>query len=309
MNENDELITDLNDIYPISNAFQNDLDQMMKTIPLAVRKVLFRPDKVARKAYRLTSGVFAGTKVNESGLETVERIIMPGSIFTDLASFYEGEKISLKIWAVTPAVVQELTKKDYKKLEKYPETAHLARHFILLQNKIEEGRASMLKLDKEERLKFLAEHYKPFTLIPNGYAANFLNMAEDEYLEYKAIYLSKQNAVLQHKRSQPYRNLKELAYKVKIYIANNYTSPELAHDYEIASIFNTSKKSLERAFKLTFNTSPRAMILKYRMEKARELLDQREKSITEISMAVGFKTATYFSRVFKRYHGRSPMNL
>ena len=46
---------------------------------------------------------------------------------------------------------------------------------------------------------------------------------------------------------------------------------------------------------------------RYRIEKAVALLQDKEKPIRDIAIAVGFDDQNYFSRVFKKFAGKSPM--
>ncbi len=43
-----------------------------------------------------------------------------------------------------------------------------------------------------------------------------------------------------------------------------------------------------------------------RIGKAKEMLWNTDKSITEIAMSIGFNSSQYFSRVFKNYVGVTP---
>ena len=46
----------------------------------------------------------------------------------------------------------------------------------------------------------------------------------------------------------------------------------------------------------------------FRIDKAKELLSYSSMNIAEISASVGFPDSLYFSRLFRRYTGYSPMN-
>lgn len=43
-----------------------------------------------------------------------------------------------------------------------------------------------------------------------------------------------------------------------------------------------------------------------RMEKALELLERTDYTITEITFLVGYTDISHFSKTFKKYYGRSP---
>jgi two-component system, response regulator YesN len=48
------------------------------------------------------------------------------------------------------------------------------------------------------------------------------------------------------------------------------------------------------------------IVLRYRMDKAKELLRQGQKTVTEIALAMGYKDTNYFSSCFRRVTGVSP---
>ena len=53
---------------------------------------------------------------------------------------------------------------------------------------------------------------------------------------------------------------------------------------------------------------PHKYLLSLRIDKAKELLSYSSMNIAEISVSVGFPDSLYFSRLFRRYTGYSPMN-
>ena len=48
-------------------------------------------------------------------------------------------------------------------------------------------------------------------------------------------------------------------------------------------------------------------LIQVRMEQARKLLDHKGLKISEISEKTGYSTVSYFSNVFKKYYGVSPL--
>lgn len=61
-----------------------------------------------------------------------------------------------------------------------------------------------------------------------------------------------------------------------------------------------------RVFKSTFNMTFKQYLLKRRMEKARELLEEGKVSIGGVCEQVGISNPSYFSRLFKQYTGQLP---
>lgn len=78
---------------------------------------------------------------------------------------------------------------------------------------------------------------------------------------------------------------------------------------ELSNWTGSSRRRLERLFRVHLQTSPSRYYLELRMTHARQLLLQSSDSITSIATTAGFVTATYFSRCFKEFFSISPIEL
>ncbi|WP_312932633.1 GlxA family transcriptional regulator [Pseudomonas sp.] len=74
----------------------------------------------------------------------------------------------------------------------------------------------------------------------------------------------------------------------------------------LADSVQVSLRQLERLFRLYLAAPPRAVYLKIRLDKARQLLSQTEMSILQVSVACGFESSAYFSRCYRAAFKRSP---
>lgn len=75
---------------------------------------------------------------------------------------------------------------------------------------------------------------------------------------------------------------------------------------EIAKLCNLSLSTFKREFRKEFTDSPTNYINFRRVEKAKELLNISELSISEIAYEVGFQDSLYFTRIFKKRVGIPP---
>ena len=75
---------------------------------------------------------------------------------------------------------------------------------------------------------------------------------------------------------------------------------------EIAEQVGISTRQLERLFGRYLDCSPSRYYLEMRLQRARNLLLQSEKSVTEIAIAAGFRSTTHFARVYRGLFGVSP---
>jgi AraC family transcriptional regulator, transcriptional activator of the genes for pyochelin and ferripyochelin receptors len=75
---------------------------------------------------------------------------------------------------------------------------------------------------------------------------------------------------------------------------------------EIATHINLSDTKLKKGFKKAFGFNIFEYLEMQRLEKAKEMIEHEEKSLKQISSAVGFKYTNNFSIAFKKRYGISP---
>jgi len=95
-----------------------------------------------------------------------------------------------------------------------------------------------------------------------------------------------------------------LVRKAMAYIHENYSESISRRD--IAKHVNIAEDYLTFCFRQELGTTPIKYMQRYRLNQARSLLLESEKTITEIALMVGFSDAGYFSRLFHREVGLSP---
>ncbi|MNO39480.1 HTH-type transcriptional activator RhaS [compost metagenome] len=91
------------------------------------------------------------------------------------------------------------------------------------------------------------------------------------------------------------------------FIYENYT--ERIRLADIASAAKVSKSEALRCFKEGADTSPVDYLIQFRLNKARELLQTTENTVTEIAASVGFENIGYFGRMFKKAYSVTPKYL
>jgi AraC-like DNA-binding protein len=90
--------------------------------------------------------------------------------------------------------------------------------------------------------------------------------------------------------------------------AMGYTADHLAEvtSSELCRTVGTSARSLRRAFLAATGMPWRQYLLESRLLKAMALLADEGQNVITISMAVGFHSASAFTRAFDRYTGETP---
>lgn len=89
-----------------------------------------------------------------------------------------------------------------------------------------------------------------------------------------------------------------------------YIHENLHHELSIQSIARNahlSKTTLYAAFHQRFHCTVSSYINAKRVEKAIQLLSETDLNIEDISQRVGFSSASYFSKTFKKHTGLSPL--
>lgn len=75
---------------------------------------------------------------------------------------------------------------------------------------------------------------------------------------------------------------------------------------ELADCINISKRQLERRFCRFLGATPTRYYLELRLTRARQLLQQTNRSVTEIAVATGFVSTPHFQRRFRDFFGVPP---
>jgi AraC-type DNA-binding domain-containing proteins len=88
------------------------------------------------------------------------------------------------------------------------------------------------------------------------------------------------------------------------YIRDHYRDPIRIDT--LASMAYQSRYHFIRSFKKEIGVTPYQYVLQLRMEEARQLLRQTDKSITDISFGLGFASVSQFQRAFARTMGVPP---
>ena len=95
----------------------------------------------------------------------------------------------------------------------------------------------------------------------------------------------------------------------KLQQAVNYIQDNLAEDISLQAIateMNMSRYHFCRLFKKSTGITPYQYLIKSRIERAKELLSRKHKSIADVALQVGFTNQSHFTKHFKRLVGTAP---
>ena len=103
-----------------------------------------------------------------------------------------------------------------------------------------------------------------------------------------------------------YAGQKDTFAHIASFVLARYTDPDFSVE-DIAAHADLSQVHLRRVFKNALNTSPVRYVNFLRLEKAKNMLTASNFTIAEIALSVGFRDPYYFSRLFKKEVGITPM--
>lgn len=111
-------------------------------------------------------------------------------------------------------------------------------------------------------------------------------------------------SIANHIHSMYYSKSKDIMVLAKEYIADHYDKAITLE--EVAEAVNLSPQYFSKTFKERAGSSFIDYLTELRVERAKELIRSKQKSVKEVCYHVGYKDPNYFSRVFKKYTGVSP---
>lgn len=88
------------------------------------------------------------------------------------------------------------------------------------------------------------------------------------------------------------------------FIQENYTAKLTLGD--IAASASISARECLRCFQSSIHQSPMEYLISYRIQAAAKLLETTALPITEIAMATGWGSSSYFTKMFHRLRGKTP---
>ncbi len=85
----------------------------------------------------------------------------------------------------------------------------------------------------------------------------------------------------------------------------NFTYPMKLEEY--ARLSGRSLSTFRRDFKEIYNTTPGKWLTQKRLDYGRYMLEQTDRSVSEVVLDCGFKNSSHFSRAFKVQFGKTPL--
>ena len=100
-------------------------------------------------------------------------------------------------------------------------------------------------------------------------------------------------------------NFKKIQKAKNLVISNMANPPSLA---ELSNHIDLSLKKLKEGFKKIYGKPVYQYLLEYKMELAKKLLSENSYNVNEVSIKLGYSTASHFITAFKNKYGLTPKN-
>lgn len=94
------------------------------------------------------------------------------------------------------------------------------------------------------------------------------------------------------------------AEKIRRHVDEHLTSTITSED--LTAVAGMSTSHFFRSFKISFGETPFSYVARCRIQRAQQLMLTTDAPLCEIALACGFCDQSHFTRVFRRYTGRSP---
>lgn len=98
----------------------------------------------------------------------------------------------------------------------------------------------------------------------------------------------------------------ETVLEGQLWIQENLSGP--INMTELATYLDLSPRTLNRRFKQATGLSPQVYLQGLRVNTARDLLRNSNLSVSEIAWQVGLQDVSYFSQLFRRHNGMTPLS-
>ncbi len=130
------------------------------------------------------------------------------------------------------------------------------------------------------------------------YLRDALSALKAKTLFYRLIQLVMEGAMAENKNEQSQMR------QIKTYMLVHFNKIESVK--QLADVFDMDQRQLSYYFKKFMGICPKKYLLQLRIKRAKELLIDHDRKVTEVARIVGYEDPFYFSRLFKRQTGYSP---
>lgn len=152
--------------------------------------------------------------------------------------------------------------------------------------------------------KMLSAYFYSFLVYISSARDSDTKMTELKFRE--LIMIANSDLENEHLRTYFQNLCKTTRPSIQAVMESNFYYPMILKEF--AQLSGRSLSVFKRDFKDIYNETPGRWLTNKRLELARYLLTQTDKTVTEVVFECGFKNTSHFSRIFKKMYGISPVH-
>ena len=183
----------------------------------------------------------------------------------------------------------------------YTATTPWSIQWVGLYGKTVEKYLNLIQINRDKPIIHLEQYYKIEQILNELYEKSKIRTESARLYQTSLIYQFF-SVLLQNNKSIKTGSVAESAKKIIDYNFEKALTVD-----EIAKTLFVNTTYLTKRFTLTYGYSPKEYLLNKKIEYAKYLLTSSDLSIMDISNSVGYEDQLYFSRIFKKKVGVSPL--
>ncbi|MBW4643233.1 MAG: AraC family transcriptional regulator [Goleter apudmare HA4340-LM2] len=104
----------------------------------------------------------------------------------------------------------------------------------------------------------------------------------------------------EHENGLPKQKLRQATEYIQVHLGEDLSLSEIANELGMSQYYFC------HLFKRSTGMSPHQYLIQQRVERAKHLLEQPERTITAISLECGFANQSHFAKCFRKHTGMNP---
>ncbi|RZM23421.1 MAG: hypothetical protein EOO88_26210 [Pedobacter sp.] len=174
---------------PLSASFRIALKDRLYLQKVKPKSVLLELGGHAKRIWYSLDCTVIGYDYTRGSGEYVNRIYLPGDIFTDLNSFFQLKATTSKLVVVQGMELLCIGREEFSALKSFDEGFDLMQQIMLTEHDLQVWRGWIMTLRDEQKVREFNSRY-PMYHLPNHICASFLQMTPSRFSAIKGNFQS-----------------------------------------------------------------------------------------------------------------------
>jgi AraC-type DNA-binding domain-containing proteins len=176
--------------------------------------------------------------------------------------------------------------------------------FAIDLNDFFQANVGVVEIPKEDRL-YIEKLMTDIAFEINGKESGYQNIVQIRLVEFFTYLIRLKGNGMRRQRAAVGLEGSRVVFEIVEYVKENCAKAKSLE--EIAKKFYIEKSYLSRIFKKNTGFTVNEFINIQKIKKAQRLLEDTDFSIAKIAVLVGYENITYFTKIFKKYVGYTPL--